>query len=527
MLPLLESFLAEQWRAGTGAGPVLIDPVLGTGLARLASGGFDLDAGLRHARQRGGAALRELTYKGRAALLRAGLAVLRRHADDYHAIATANRGAVAADAVADIAGAFDLIEYYAKLGDMLGERRFLVDGDLVPLGRDPLFSALHLLTPTPGVAVCFPPVEAPGLGMWERIGPALLSGVPVLVVAATSTAWLSYRMLRDLVDAASFPPGSISLLCGAPDGLLDALKEFDVVTGAGTVAMAAALRAHPVVTGRALRTGFETHGDNAMLLLPGESPGGALCAAFSATVVRELARHAGLGSATPRTILVPAENCQALAADLVARCAALRAGNPRNPAVGISAQPDRAGFAAARASLAHARTRGVVLHDGAGVALLDADPAVACCLGPSLLGPDDGGAGLEPIAGTGLFGPMARLLPYASLAAARGMLAPGEGAAALSLFGSDLDALAATALELAPGFGRVHVVSPDTLDIETGHGRALPQALQGGPGRAGGGEKLGGLRALYFYHRRVAVQASTEVLSVVRPRGRWRNLCCV
>jgi len=165
-----------------------------------------------------------------------------------------------------------------------------------------------------------------------------------------------------------------------------------------------------------------------------------------------------------------------------------------------------------RAGLAQLKDVAQVLHDGATHALVDADPSVACCVGPTLLGTQDAdGAAL--VHDMEVFGPVATLLPYRDEAHALRLVRRGQGSLVASLYGADPSALSSAALELASSHGRVHVISPDVAALHTGHGNVMPQSLHGGPGRAGGGEELGGLKALSFYHRRAAVQASTAVLS--------------
>jgi 3,4-dehydroadipyl-CoA semialdehyde dehydrogenase len=183
----------------------------------------------------------------------------------------------------------------------------------------------------------------------------------------------------------------------------------------------------------------------------------------------------------------------------------------------MGALVNRAQLAAVREGLALLKQQAVVLHDGAMHALVDADPAVACCVGPTLLGVRDvhGADGAERVHDTEVFGPVATLVPYRDAAHALQLVRRGQGSLVTSLYGSDAAALGQAALALADSHGRVHVISPDVAALHTGHGNVMPQSLHGGPGRAGGGEELGGLRALNFYHRRAAVQASSAVLDTL------------
>ncbi|MGH6640745.1 MAG: 3,4-dehydroadipyl-CoA semialdehyde dehydrogenase, partial [Polaromonas sp.] len=257
MTELLSNYLGGRWQAGTGAGTPLFDPVLGTELVRVDATGLDLAAGFDFAREQGGAALRALTYRERAGLLNAALKVLQAHRDAYYDIATANSGTVKNDSAVDIDGALFTLGTYAKLGDSLGERRFMHDGDMARLGKETLFQSQHVLTPTRGAALFINAFNFPAWGLWEKAAPALLSGVPVIVKPATATAWLTQRMVKDVVDAGIFPPGALSVICGSSAGLMDQLQPFDVVSFTGSAETAAVIRSHPAVVQRSVRVNIE------------------------------------------------------------------------------------------------------------------------------------------------------------------------------------------------------------------------------------------------------------------------------
>jgi 3,4-dehydroadipyl-CoA semialdehyde dehydrogenase len=512
---LLPNFLGGRWVAGSGAGTALVDPVLGTELTRVDASGLDLAGACHYARSQGGAALRALSYRERAALLTAAARVLQARREDYHAIATANSGTVRADSAIDIDGGIYTLSTYARLGESLGQGRHLADGEPARLGRDPLFQSQHLLLPARGLALLINAFNFPAWGLWAKAAPALLSGVPVLLKPATPTAWLAQRMVQDVVDAGILPPGALSVVCGRPEGLLDALEAWDLVSFTGSAETAALIRAHPAIHQHSVRANIEADSVNSALLLEGEAAGSAAFELLVDEVVREMTQKSGQKCTAIRRILVPAALYGAAAEAIAARLARTTVGNPRNPAVQMGALVNRAQLAAVHAGLARLQTQARTLHDGAGHAPVDADPALACCVGPTLLGTHDaaGSDAAERVHDTEVFGPVATLLPYRDHAHAVQLIARGQGSLVASVYGSDPQALAATALGLAPLHGRVHLVSPDVGALHTGHGNVMPQSLHGGPGRAGGGEELGGLRALNFYHRRVAIQASTAALA--------------
>jgi 3,4-dehydroadipyl-CoA semialdehyde dehydrogenase len=514
MSELLANYLGGRWLAGTGAGTPLYDPVLGTELVRVDATGLDLAAALRFARASGGKALRALTYRERAGLLARVVDVLKANRDDYYAIACANSGTVRADSAIDIDGAIYTLGTYARLGAALPDAHALIDGEDVSLAKDGSFQVRHLMVPTRGVAVFINAFNFPAWGLWEKAAPALLSGVPVVVKPATATAWLAQRMVHDIVAANVLPEGALSIVCGSGRALLDALEPGDVLSFTGSAETAATIRSHPAVCERSVRVNIEADSLNAALLLPGEPVTSEAGESLVREVVRELTVKSGQKCTAIRRILVPESHFDAVAAAISSRLAAVTVGNPRNGRVQMGALVNRSQWLTVREGLDRLKTQTEVLHDGATQPLVDADPAVACCLGPTLLGARAADAA-DLVHALEVFGPVATLMPYRDLDHAHRLIRRGQGSLVVSLYGSDDRSLAHSALELADLHGRVHVVSPAAAASQTGHGNVMPQSLHGGPGRAGGGEELGGLRALAFHHRRTAIQAHGAVLSAL------------
>lgn len=518
MTPLLPNHWAGRWQYGTGPGTPLIDPVLGHELARVSSEGLDLEQGFAHAREAGGRALRALSYRERADLLGGVSEVLQAHREAYFEIAIANSGTTRKDCGVDIDGAIYTLGQYARWGRSLGQARVLLDGEAARLARDGAFACRHVLVPTRGVALFINAFNFPAWGLWEKAAPALLSGVPVIVKPATATAWLTQRMVADVVAAGLLPPGALSVVCGSSRGLLDALQPFDVLSFTGSAQTAALIRSHPAVAQRSVRVNIEADSLNSALLLPDAAPGTEAFELLVAEVVREMTVKSGQKCTAIRRVFVPQACFDAAAEAIGARLARITVGNPRNETVRMGALVSREQLASVREGLAVLRGQTDVLHDGGSHALVEADPAVAACIGPTLLGARDPGAAAR-VHDTEVFGPVATLMPYRSLDEALALVRRGEGSLVASLYGAEPRALADAALALADSHGRVHVVSPEVAAMHTGHGNVMPHSLHGGPGRAGGGEELGGLRALAFYHRRSAVQAAPAVLAHLAPQG--------
>jgi 3,4-dehydroadipyl-CoA semialdehyde dehydrogenase len=521
MSDLLPNHVAGRWVSGRGAGTPLFDPVLGDEIARVDATGLDLAEAFAFARDSGGAALRALNYAQRAELLAKVGAVLQANRDAYYAISTANSGTVKNDTAVDVDGAIYTLSTYAKLGTTLGDRRFLADGDAARLAKEPVFQSQHVLVPTHGLALFINAFNFPAWGLWEKAGPALLSGVPVIVKPATATAWLTQRMVADVVAAGVLPPGALSVICGSSAGLLDQLQPFDVLSFTGSADTAAVIRRHAAVAERSVRVNIEADSLNSALLLPGVAPGSQAFELLVKEVAREMTVKSGQKCTAIRRVLVPEALYAPVAEAVSARLAKTTVGNPRNETVRMGSLVSRAQLAAVREGLARLGAVTDTLHDGARHALVDADPAVACCVGPTLLGTrradDSDGAAL--VHDLEVFGPVATLVAYRDLTHALALARRGQGSLVASVYGSDAAAIAPAALDLAASHGRVHVVSPEVAASHTGHGNVMPQSLHGGPGRAGGGEELGGLRALNFYHRRAAVQAGSAVLAAMEPQA--------
>ncbi len=509
---VLPNFVSGQWQRGSGDGTPLFDPVRGDELVRVDATGLDLPAAFAFARDVGGAALRAMSYAQRAAALGEVVKVLQANREAYYEISTANSGTVKNDTAMDVDGGIFTLGLYAKLGAGLGDRHFLLDGDLARLGKDPLFQSQHILSPRRGVALFINAFNFPSWGLWEKAAPALLSGMPIIVKPATATAWLTQRMVEDVVKAGVLPEGALSVICGSNAGLLEQLQPFDVVSFTGSAATAALVRSHPTVVRHSVRTNIEADSVNSALLLPGHEADSGAFDLLVKEVAREMTIKSGQKCTAIRRIFVPQAVYDAAAQAIGTRLAKTTVGDPRNETVRMGAVVSRAQKQHVIQGVAELRSAAHVLFDGTASSLIDAD-ADSCCVTPTLLGAHDASAPV--LHDVEVFGPVATLMPYTDLAQAQALIRRGQGSLVASVYGEDPAALAAAALELAPSHGRVHVLSPDVATMNTGHGNVMPQSLHGGPGRAGGGEELGGLRALNFYHQRSAVQAATPVLTAM------------
>lgn len=509
----LPNYTQSTWHPIPDAGGQLLhDPVLGTTLARAGADTVDIAAGYHWAREQGGPALRALTYPQRAALLDRVQQVLQARREHYLDISLRNSGTVTRDSAIDVDGALFTLSYYAKLGHALPEARHLADGGPVSLSRDGSFGSQHILVPSHGVALLINAFNFPAWGLWEKAAPALLSGVPLVVKPATSTAWLTHEMVRDVIEAGILPDGALSIVCGRPAGLLDALEPLDMVSFTGSADTAAELRRHPRILHDGVHFNAETDSINSAILAPDDSRTAEEL--LVREVERELTSKSGQKCTAIRRILVPADRFDAVAGALEARLAQVTVGDPRNPEVRMGSLVSRNQRRAVEDGITALASTCETLFDGR-QSVIQA-PADSACVAPMLFGTRTPDSHPE-VHRTEVFGPVATLMPYRDLPQALALTRLGMGSLVASIYGEDFSTLAQAAETLAESHGRVHLVSPETAKTHTGHGNVMPQSNHGGPGRAGGGQELGGARALNFFHRQAAIQGFPDILSRIVP----------
>lgn len=512
MTPYLHNYLSGQWQPEARTANVLRDPVTGDELARTGGHAEGLDAGFEFARTEGAAALQAMTYGERAALLAEVGKVLQANRDDYYAIALANSGTTQADSAVDIEGAAFTLNYYAKAGAALGGARLMLDGRATSLSKDQLFQSQHILAPVRGLALFINAFNFPAWGLWEKAAPALLSGVPVVIKPATVTAWLTQRMVADVVAAGILPPGALSIVCGSSAGLLDCLKPFDVLSFTGSADTAAQIRVHPAIVRHSVRINIEADSLNSSILGEDAAPGTPVFDLYVKELVREMTTKSGQRCTAIRRALVPARYFEAVAEAASSRLAQITVGNPRSAEVRMGSLVSRDQFDSVKQGIAALAAEARVLRDGRQQALIDADPAVAACLAPTLLGIADAEQA-SLVHDHEVFGPVSTVLGYRDAPHAFALAHRGLGSLVTSVFSADEAWMVQAASTLAGSHGRVHMVTPEVGKSQSGHGNVMPASIHGGPGRAGGGEELGGLRGLGFYHRRSAVQTSAATIA--------------
>lgn len=508
----LANYLEGRWQEGAGAGSPVLDPVTGATLATVSADGLDMVSAYAFAREKGGAALRALGYAQRAELLSAIVKVLQANRDKYFEISLKNSGTVQNDSAVDVDGGIYTLSYYAKLGSKMTAKSLMADGTADALARDNAFATQHILVPVRGLALFINAFNFPSWGLWEKAAAALLSGVPVVAKPASATAWLTHEMVKDVIDANILPPGALNIVCGRPAGLLDALDSLDIVSFTGSADTAASLRDHPKIKHEGVRFNAETDSVNSAILGP-DADDDAM-GLLVREVVRELTIKSGQKCTAIRRIMVPESRYQAVATALADKLKGITVGDPRQENIRMGSLVSTSQRDAILQGIGQLEACSDIIFDGRTDIAIQADHANHAIVPPVVFGtasPDT-----HPLVHQmEVFGPVATLMPYRNTEHALLLARRGMGSLVASVYSNDSAFLAQAAIALAESHGRVHLINNDVAKVQTGHGNVMPQSNHGGPGRAGGGEELGGLRALRFYHRLAAVQGAPGVLETI------------
>jgi oxepin-CoA hydrolase/3-oxo-5,6-dehydrosuberyl-CoA semialdehyde dehydrogenase len=515
----LRSYLCGRWQEGQGAHETLLNPATGEPLAEAGSGGLDRAAALEHARSSGGPALRALTFAQRGALLEAVGKALQAAREELIDLAVKNGGNTRSDAKFDVDGAAFTLSAYAELGRSLGDRRLLVDGEGVQLGRTPRFHGQHLLVPRQGVALHVNAFNFPAWGLCEKAAPALLAGLPVLSKPATSSALVAVRIVEILVEKQLLPEGALSLLVGSAGDLLTHVGPQDVVAFTGSSATGVAIRSLPQVIRHSVRVNVEADSLNAAVLGPDVEPGSETWELFVKDVARDMTQKAGQKCTAIRRVLVPEARAEQAREELIARLSAVVVGNPALENVRMGPVATQQQHDDVRAGIDALARDGRLVYGRPDLAPVGVEPGRGFFVGPALIELEPG-AEAPTVHSREVFGPAATLVPYSGQAAeAAAIVARGQGGLVSSVYSEDTAFTAEAVLGLAPFHGRVFLGSARIAEQSPGPGTVLPQLLHGGPGRAGGGEELGGLRGLAFYSQRVALEGSRPVIEKIAGLG--------
>jgi oxepin-CoA hydrolase/3-oxo-5,6-dehydrosuberyl-CoA semialdehyde dehydrogenase len=513
------SYVAGRWQDPIGDRATLLDAATSEPVAEIGTAPIDLVPVIDHARSVGGPALRELTFHERALVLKQLALHLNGKRDEFYALSTWT-GATKRDSLVDVDGGIGVLFAYGSRGRReLPNTTVLLDGPTEKLGRGGHFVGQHIYTPRRGIALQINAFNFPVWGMLEKLGPAFLAGVPTVVKPASQTAYLTRAVVAEIVASGLLPEGSLQLVAGGSRGLLDLLDEQDTVAFTGSAPTAAALRSHPRVLCGGVRFSSEADSLNFSVLGVDVQPGSAEFELYVRQLVTEMTAKAGQKCTAIRRALVP----EPLVGDVIdavqARIAAkVRVGNPASGDVTMGALVGLAQRDEVRRNLeALAGAARIVVGDPDRFDVVDADPRRGAFLPPILLHAADPARG-EPHE-VEVFGPVSTVIGYRDTRHAVDLAARGRGSLVGSLVSADPAVVRDIVLGVAPWHGRVLVLDQESAPESTGHGSPLPTLVHGGPGRAGDGEELGGIRGVKHFMQRTAIQGSPQAVSAVT--GTW------
>ncbi len=515
----LESYVGGAWTPGGEEGTPLLDAATGEPVALIDSTGLDFAGALDWGRRMGGPRLRAMTFHERALMLKALGQALMGMKEEFHALSLAT-GATRTDGWIDIEGGIGTLLSFASKGRReLPNARVLTEGAVEPLSKDHSFSAQHVLSPMHGIAIHINAFNFPIWGMLEKIAPTLLAGMPALVKSASQTAYLTELMVRRIVETGILPDGALQLVCGSVGDLLDHVSCQDVVTFTGSAHTGRKLRTHPAVQANSVRFTMEADSLNATILGPDAGPGTPEFDLFVREVAREMTAKAGQKCTAIRRAMVPRQHADAVVAALGERLGKTALGNPADEAVRMGPLASLGQRDEVRARIADLRAEAeIVAGDPEAVRVVSGDPGKGAFLNPVLLWCERPGAA-SAVHNVEAFGPVATVMPYDDPAEAVELARKGRGSLVASVFTDDLRVAEEVVLGLAPFHGRVLIGNRESAKSSTGHGSPLAPLVHGGPGRAGGGEEMGGMRGVKHFMQRTAVQGAPRLLSAVT--GEW------
>ncbi|UWR59816.1 phenylacetic acid degradation bifunctional protein PaaZ [Phaeobacter inhibens] len=515
----VSSFAAGQWIAPGAGARSIASAITGAPLAQAGNDALDVQGMLDYARTVGGPSLRKLTFHDRARMLKALAGHLSQHKQALYDLSF-NTGATQADHMIDIDGGIGTMFVFASKGRReMPDAHVYLDGDIEQLSRNGTFLGQHICTPLQGVAVHINAFNFPVWGMLEKLAPTLLAGVPAIVKPATATCYVTELAVRLMLESGILPEGALQLVSGGLGDMLDHLTMQDVVSFTGSAQTALKLRANPVILENSIRFVAEQDSLNASILGPDAVPGTPEFDLFVKEVSREMTTKAGQKCTAIRRIIAPDAQVEAVIEALSARLAKTQIGDPRLETTRMGAlvsNSQKRDVLEKAAIIGQEAER--VFGDPENFSVDGADAEKGAFVPPMLFhcaDPDKA----QRVHDTEAFGPVSTIMGYRDLDHAITLANRGEGSLVASVITHDAEVARAVALGAGAYHGRLYFNNRDSMKESTGHGSPLPHMVHGGPGRAGGGEELGGVRGVKHYMQRTAIQGSPDILSAIG--GKW------
>ena len=511
----IESYVCGQWVSGTGAGVGVVNAVNGVPIGEVSSAGIDFRRVLEHGRNVGGPALRRMQFHDRAMRLKALAQYLMERKESFYAV-SAWTGATRADSWIDIEGGVGtLFSYSSLIRRELPNETFLVEGDMEALSKKGTFVGRHILVPRQGVAVHINAFNFPCWGMLEKIAPSLAAGMPVVVKPATVSCYLTLAMVREIIASGLLPEGALQLICGGIGDLFDHLNEQDAVTFTGSAGTGRKLKTHPAIVANSVPFNLEADSLNCSILGATVAPDQPEFDLFVREVAREMTVKAGQKCTAIRRVIVPAGRVEAIATAISKRLEGVKLGDPAVEGVKMGPLVGRDQMRDVWENVKTLRKSCELVYGGReDFAIQGGDRERGAWFPVTLLHCPKPLQVEEPHE-VEAFGPVSTILPYANLDEAMELARRGRGSLAGSIFTADDGEVRELVLGTAAWHGRLLLINRECAGESTGHGSPLPNLVHGGPGRAGGGEELGGVRAIKHYMQRVALQGSPTTLMAV------------
>lgn len=510
----LQNYILGNWETGRGNGKELFDAVTGETLAVASAEGIAFDDVFNYARQKGGAVLRKMTFQERGRMLKALAMYLNEKKAAYYELSYRS-GATKIDSWIDIDGGIGNLFAYSSLRRQFPNEPFYVDGDLVKLSKQGTFIGHHIMVPREGIALHINAFNFPIWGMLEKIAVNLLAGVPAVVKPATITSYLTEAVTRDIIASGILPEGSLQLICGNVNGLLDHVTSQDIVTFTGSASTGMKLKAHPRIIAESVHFNMEADSLNAAVLGKDAVPGTEEFDLFIKEVRKEVTVKCGQKCTAIRRVFVPEELVEDVQIALAKALGKTAIGNPRNESVRMGALAAMAQRTDVLEKLEILKTGSEIVYgDPVKSELIDASYDHGAFMSPVLL------LNRDPFKNTvthevEAFGPITTLMPYKTLDDAIALTKLGKGSLVCSITTADNRIARDFVLGAASHHGRILVLNRECAPESTGHGSPMPLLVHGGPGRAGGGEEMGGKRGVMHYLQRTAIQGSPTTITAI------------
>jgi oxepin-CoA hydrolase/3-oxo-5,6-dehydrosuberyl-CoA semialdehyde dehydrogenase len=518
-MPKLGNYITGHWIEGDGEGQPLYNAFTGEFIVHASTKGLDFAAILDYARSTGNPALRRMTFPERGRMLRALAMHLREHLEKFYRISYLT-GATRADSWIDLEGGIGNLFSYASLRRKFPDAPFCLDGEGMNLSKGNTFMGQHILVPKEGAAVHINAFNFPVWGMLEKIAVNLLAGVPAVVKPATVTSFLTEAVVREIADSGILPPGALQLICGSAGDLLDHVGAQDVVTFTGSATTGHQLRSHPRILQENVPFNMEADSLNCLVLGEDVEPGMPEWDLFVKELRKEMTVKAGQKCTAVRRIFVPAGKMEAAWKAIVKSLSQTTIGNPENDKVRMGSLAGQSQREEVRAQVKRLLASSQLIYGSLdSVEVIDADAKKGAFLSPLLLLNEDPFHSEEPHT-IEAFGPVSTLMPYKNAEEAIELSKKGRGSLCSSIVTADPRIARRYVLGASPWHGRILILNNECAKESTGHGSPLPLLVHGGPGRAGGGEEMGGIRGVRHYMQRVAIQGSPSMITALT--GSWQ-----